>query len=731
MNRAVGKTRYVATAGTVWLWGAVLAGIWGRLFDVSAPSLWISLTAALAAFAVGLAVPSQLVRVGWVMLRWAYGRAAMPLVSPRTDAGDEPAQLTRVMGVSLLVAAGLSLVSAAALLTAALAVGAIGRAMFFSAPHYRLLQGLLQLAAMLPWGVGAGMVWQMHALARDAQRPVGRACEDWLWGLALAAAGAWAAWRWALWLPMVGLLAAVQVGLGLLWVRWPVQESARGGAPAVARQLPRARWGVLLAAAAWSVATFVQIRGSADLWGAAPGEQLLFGAAWLALLGVFYRHWSASRAAQTPETVAAGVLLAGVALAVQMTLGWLCLAAGPAGRWLAALAAATAVPLAAALSMLIAVVRQRFLDAGGQPRRWVQRTLIGAAAGLAVMQIGLAAGVAVGMWVALLTACLVVALVAGISSADRPAKQLTWAVAGAALLSALALGLTRAARAPLAEQGLRLSGGAWLTPWQQGEQVDYLPVPACVGDWRLDLLAGRLLGLRAVAPPGVPAGGWAGLVRSDVRSVLGGGHWLAVIRRPIARGGVEGVVLVPAAADEAVFDLPSWRGRSAGAEGFPSLQVDPRGFAGVIYSPMRADHPSARAVFCADTLSMLRSRIRAEGVLLVHAACAGDGAAAALAVARTVFEAFGPSPAVVRAASSGPELLIVVPIGGTPEYATWLMDVLRAEAGPDAVVLNTTQLEALWADVPSVAESTGPPCGAGASVPAFALADYIRRVGGD
>ena len=725
MRHKLDRLWHVGAAAAVWLWAGALIGLWLRVFEPSGPSLGITAAAGLGAFALGLAVPGQFLRAARVMKR-LYPRKplAMPPVGP---AGPEtPRQVSQLLGVALIVAAGGSLLSAMCLWAGSSAVSLLRAGSLLPAPLALVVQLLVQLIAMMGWGAGAALVWQAQSLARGGgKRPAAGAArehEDWLWGL--AAAGGITAFTWQMaWDPvLVGLLAgAAQVSSGVLLVRWP--RSLRALAPVIPKRTSpppaRVRLGVLACAAIITLVATFQFRGLVDLLGATLPQQALFATVSIALLAAFHRRWASRRHKRSAAATAGTAVVVTTAVGMQLILGWVSLAGGADARWVLYVALMAQLPLAAALGLLTATQRQHFLSAGGSTRHWEQWSLVGQAVGAATGAAILTAPfhLITAVPVALLIG-IAGAIVGGIAAFKRTGRQLTWTAAGGVLLLAMTLALATSAVRATRRGQLSISGGQWLTAWQQADRFGYLPVPDG-GDpeWELDLLLGQILARRG---PGAsePEGANEDVAPSLTR-LLPRGRWLAVCRRPWIDEGRIDLQVQLAAADPAIAELPLWHGRKV-LSIWRALQGGPFQYHGVFYGPMRADHPSARVVYRSAALRQAAKRVaRGGGMLILHVPCAGPNAAPLLAVARTAEETFGPAVAVVRVGAAGAEILLFCRPNGSGSRAgrQELTQSLRAHFAGKAFVLDSTRLAPLWADVPTVNRLAGPECGAGRSVP--------------
>jgi len=706
----------------VWLWGGALIGLWLRVFEPSGPSLGITAATALGAFALGLSVPGQFLRAAQAVLRRLYPRKtlATPPVGP---AGPEtPRQMSQLLGVALIVAAGANLVSAMCLLAGNTVAGLLNAGSLLPTWLRLLAQLAVQLIAMMGWGVGAALLWQAQSLTRGAGRRSdaggAREHEDWLWGLTAAAGITAFTWHMA-WDPLlVGLGAgAIQVASGVILVRWP--KSLRALSPVAPRRTsPPAAWirlGVLARAAVTTLVATFQLRCLADLLGAALPQQALFAAVSIALLAIFHRRRTPKPHARSAAAAGAAVVVT-AAVGMQLILGWVSLAGGPKTHWVLYVALTAQLPLAAALGLLAARQRQHFFSAGGSERQWEQWSLVGLA-------FGAGAGAALLTWPSRLIAaapmallvCMAGAIIVGITAFKRTGRQLTWTTAGGVLLLAMTLALTSSAVRATRGGQLSVSGGQWLTAWQQADRFGYLPAPAGKDTgWELDVLLGRLLAHRA--SPLAETGGPDGDRPPHPGDLLPRGRWLVVCRRPVINEAAGNVQVQLAAADPAIAELPFWKGRKP-LSIWRVLQAGPFQYHGVFYGPMRADHPAARVVYRSAALRQAATRVaRAGGVLIVHVPCAGTNAAPLIAVARTAHELFGEGVAVVRVGVAQAEMLLFFRPRESPTDLQELTQSLREHFAGKAFVLNSARLAPLWAEVPAVRRLVGPGCGGGRSV---------------
>ena len=98
MRRFWVKAMHAAVAGGVWLWAAAMAGLWARPFDGSSVSLWLALSAAWAALAVGLWMPGQILRGFQRVLGWLRPRTAPAIPAPQAALAEAPRWLRRCWG---------------------------------------------------------------------------------------------------------------------------------------------------------------------------------------------------------------------------------------------------------------------------------------------------------------------------------------------------------------------------------------------------------------------------------------------------------------------------------------------------------------------------------------------------------------------------------------------------------------------------------------------------------
>ena len=728
MLRGMNRLLHVAAMASIWLWCAGLCGLWGSVFDTTSPSLWMSAGASLAAFAVGLSVPAQFFRILQTAGRWVRPRGMLMVPPVGMAAGASPGHPSRLLGVSLLLAAVGSLLSAMGLLAAAALMRWLRSGFLLAPSAYLAVQILVQAVVMLGWGVGAAVVWQAQSLtnAPGAGRSLlGRGHEDWLWGLGAAAGIMTVAWRLG-WAPLGVALAAgaAQVVCALTLVRWP------GASPAVAPASPAAAsplakripLGVAAYAAATALVGTAQLRGLADLLGATLADQVLFGGITVVLVAVLHQRWAGKAAARSGVAAAGAGVLVATALAMQVVLGWLSLA-GEAMRWAVYAVLAAQAPLAAGWALLGIAQQRRFLSAGGSARHWAQWVLGGLALGAcggAVVQLG-SPGLSTPLLVLLLG--LAGAVVVGIDKCQPAGRQAAWALAGAVLLLAITAAVSRAANLVGGGRGASISAGGWLTAWQRDGRCAYLPVPDQMPVWKLDRLAGDIIrrSVRASSPP-------VSLVLRPARvgPLASGRRWLVVARRPLIDAADGSLLVDVAVADPAVGRLPIWR-RQPVRPALNVLRGGPFQYHGAIYAPIRADHPAGRALFNAVSLRAMASRVTRGGMVIVHAPCSGANTAAMLAVARTARAVFGECLLAIHVDRQTAELLIFSRKGAPAGSMDSLVQPLRTQLAGEAVVLPSSRMEGIWADVPLINRAGGTICGSGAFVTREQLADYIER----
>lgn len=696
----------ILIVATVWAWPLGQAGLWAHTFDLSSAGLAVLMAAALLALATAA-----------TMGPWLHGH--------RRTGGPS-------LGAAMLLACGGGLAATALIVPGDRAAQALVQAFTLTAAAERAVQLALQYAALLPWAVGAALVSMAQAtsLKADADdRPVEP--RAWAWGLAAALAAA--ALAWALGLRPIAwclLTAGAQLLLAVAAMR------ARGRPePARAQVLPMPvagprpdRWATLLAVPVAAVAV-MQARAAADLLGATVSQQWLLLALTAAAAAWTWRRAAGRLGGHLAEMAGALILLA-AAPAMQFALAWPAAFAADM-PWAAYLALAGQVPFGAAAGLLLAATWRPVVTTERLPllRRWALGAALGLLAALALLD---AHPTGTLLLLAAL-ACAAVGVVLLAAAARKSRDRWAAGLSGAALLAALAAGavLARcvAGGAVEAHAGLRLTAG------QRGEAVGYLPLEPAV-DWQLDLWAGRWLTaedsryrqrLHWRLRPGSTYRRVAES-RPALRDLLPGTPWLFVTRRPVVPPERAYLAIDVAAADTALFRLPAWRGRPAGRSVLPLLRTGPQVYQGALYGPIRADHPDAREFFHARALARLRyDRVVAGGLLAVHVPCAGTDAAPLLAVARTAHERLGPAAVLVLLHEEGTEMLMLTP-EGAPGEARRLGDALLEDAPPEAYVLGSEDLSALWARVPAIDAAVGDPPGRRSAVPRADLETYLRAV---
>jgi hypothetical protein len=719
----------IAAATTVWLWSGALCGLWSRVFDASAPSLWLSAGAALAAMAVGFSVPAQFFRAAqFVLRRWRPGGGlTMPPLDP---AGPGSAvQVSRTLGVALIAAAAGSLLSVLCVLAGARIARGVMSGLLLGAAPTAAFALVIEFAGMLCWAIGAAVVWQAQTLTHGANdrdaNAAGRSQLDWLAGLALAAAVASAAWRCGWEELPVGLAAGVaQVACGLSLIRWPKAARLAGaGPPAAGGPGVGIRLGALACGLIAALLLCVQLRGLADLLGATIAQQILFASASAAMAGWFQWRLARRNSAQGKAiTAGAGVLVCS-AMGLQLALAWLSLSAGERGAWTVYAALACQAPLAAGAAFLERSVRRRFFASGGRARSWAQWLLAGLAIGAAGGQTLIVAAGSHSTGMAVLVVLLAGAVIVGTGTMQGAARQAGWILAGAALLAAVTVAVAAAASAHGDRRPTSLAVGRWLTAWQRGQECGYLPAPRESSSWALDRRIAAILADLAgelFVSDRRDGGAHAG----ESHSLVPGRRWLVASCRPLIELADSPLAVTQAVADPAATSLPAWAGRGARPV-LQLLRAGPFLYHGAIYSPIRADHPAARILFNRRTLRAVAARVVPGGTIIIHAACAGNDASPMLAVARTVHEMFGESLMAVRTAGDEAEILVLVRKGVPAGWAAAMVEQLQLRFGPDVVLAPGSRLAPIWADVPSVDRAQGPACGAGARVP---LGEFRKKL---
>jgi len=320
-----------------------------------------------------------------------------------------------------------------------------------------------------------------------------------------------------------------------------------------------------------------------------------------------------------------------------------------------------------------------------------------------------------------LLACLAAAVVVGIDVSKRAGRQLVWLASGGALLLAATIGLAAAATRVRRTARQTMSAGVWLTAWQRDGECGYLPVSAHVGGATLDRLAGRMLA-KVVADPS-----WIGR-KAEARAqllLIPGPKWLIAGWRPITDAAAPELMSDVVAADPSIGAMPAWEGRQVG-DLFAALRSRPGAYHGAVYGPVPADHPAAPTVYNRASLSLVASKLTADGVLLVHASCRGPNAAPVLAVARTVEDVLGPSVVAVRTAGGGIEALIAASKSNPESWLALVPDVIAVHMLGKATCVDGSDLAA-WADrIATIDSPAAGTCAAGAFLSTEDLAAYVE-----
>ncbi len=697
MHRYGYKVAHIVAAATVWLWVMALGGVWWRMSGGAMPALWTVVAAALSAFALGVAAPVQLVRLAAWAARALAHRQWLAVPALAGPAPDIPQWISKLLGVSLLMAAAGGVLSAGAVIVAVGLTERLAGAFLLPDVLWRLVHWVILTAALLAWGVGAALVHRTVSLGSAPapevdDEPFRWTHVDWVWGLALAAVVASVACRLAADPLGVALVAGgVQIAAGLILVRtrFDVRLLEATGPASVTRPPLRMGATILIGGAAMTIITCAQIRALGDLWGVCLAGQCLVLAASAAVFGAFHRRWVGRRFVRPERIAAGGAVLVTTAVTVQLVLALTSVGAGPAGRWLVGAALLGQIPLAAGAVLVLLAHRKRFAAAGGTARQWMQWMLAALAVG------GLAAAAGPGAWgattfILVLLGCLAGAVVKGIGGCRRPRRQLAWTLAGGVLLGALTAALTAGATHLHRGGGPTLRAGAWLTAYEQQPLIGYLPRPSRPADPQLDcrLVAMLAASLRRRTDEDGP-----------IDALAVGPRWLLVVRRPMIEAAGSPLVATTAVADPAALALPAWRGHEAGNL-FTTLAAGPFTYHGVLHAPIRADHPAAGVVFNRRTLAALHRRVGPGGVLAVHAWTVGDDIGPILAVARAVRDNTGALVAAVRLADWGAEALILARRDGLA-WSDESIAALYIHLGDDVVILRGEALSALWADIPA------------------------------
>ncbi len=728
MGPGLNRMLHIVAAATVWVWAAALCGLWGRVFGVTAPNLWLSGAMAMVALAVGLAAPGQFFRAAQALLKLIYPRRmlSMPPVDPDND--QIPQQMSRLLGVGLIVAAAGGLVSATGLRLAAGAVGWITSGFLLSTTSYLVMQVLVQGVAMVGWGVGAALVFQAQSLADGDDGPARgeRVVADWLCGLAVAAGVL--AWLWVSGVDLLaaGLLAGlvqVVIGVALIGSNRAVRVAPVESPKSVTPPSVMMRLGVVTRAAAAAWVAVVQLRALADFTAASMPAQAVVVCLTVGAAAIFAYRWRGKHFVRSGRVAAGAAVLAIATLATQLTFALLHLSGGPrAWLWIAT---AGQVFLAAALVLVLFAHRRRYLSVAGSPRRWMQGSAVGLAIGAAAGALGLGSADGRAVTLAALMVTLAGAVVAGIVTSRRTGRQLTWAIGGGVLLAAITIALTAASTEVRRQRRLLTVSGRWLTAWQRGPACGYLPGADRMVNWRLDTQVAAVLG-RLAEELSEQVDPFETTVADGPAALMPGPRWLVAARRPLGLGGRGGLIVHAVAADPAIGRVPLWRAE-APEDMWPVLRFGRFQYHGVLYGPLRADHPSAPAVYNRDMIAAALARTAPGGVFILHVPCAGPDMTAMLAAAKTLGELAGELTVAIAVGGSGAEMLLIHLKSGPPGWPERMRDELARLLPVGAIVGVGSDIEGLWDEIPILLPGIGESSqGGGGAVTAADILAHLK-----
>lgn len=658
---------FILSAGTVWMWGVTLCSLWRTEFGSTGPDLWSSAAAGLLAFVVGLAAPVQFFRTLQVLLGLILPRYALALPALETDTADSAQQVSHLLGAALIVAALGSMASALTVPLGGRAARWLAEGFLLPLWSLRVWRFCMQTVCMLGWGLGAALVWQAHAAARGfaGRSPAdrGRGHEDWLWSLALASLLLLALGGHQRRLLLAGLAAGlVQLlaGLGLLRYaigsRWPRPVSP----PSVKPPAIWIRLGVFLRAGAMAIVAVVQLRFLSDLWNVGARGPTAFLALTCLLLAWFHRRWAGRSDLRSPAALAGARVLAMACLAVQWSLGAAALLCTAPFGWLAVLAVAAQAPLAAAAVCLATAGRYRYADAGGSARNWAQWVLGGLAAGLLLCSLGGFADVRSSLPLVVLLAGLALAVLKGTAVFESLHRQAAWSMAGGLLMVSMA-GLLAASTGACGSPRLAVARGRRLSAYSLGDHVGFLPLPTGTAPRALETAAVDLLRNLSHIASDSPPSDKPDDERAVAHTLLPGPQWL-LARTPDARfGDIQAIQVTRAAADPAVCRLlvPA---RPPCRDLLDLLRTGADRYHGVIYAPIRVDHPAGDDLYGPLALHQLDQLIAPGGVLFLHLTWTADSDPTRQRVLAVIehYAASGRCVVACARAHTGGEVLLVV-----------------------------------------------------------------------
>ena len=285
---------------------------------------------------------------------------------------------------------------------------------------------------------------------------------------------------------------------------------------------------------------------------------------------------------------------------------------------------------------------------------------------------------------------------------------------------ALTVAVTTSSHVLTRRAGLAAQPGPWLMACQAGDACDYLPRFPASAPWELEGWVERLLGGQQARRPAAEAARTGG--------PLPAGAWLVAARRPMSPAPDAGVAIDHAVADPAMLGLPAWRAVGSADDLLPWAHRSARRYTGVFYSPMRTNHPAARAAFNRSMLDAVAAHLTPGGTMIVHAACPGRAWPRCWRWAGRCTSGWAARRARWPSCAwpaTGRKLLLIAPLDCPARQADRLAAELRAYAEDDMAVLPGDALMSLWAEVPALSGPTGPAPGQGAEVPLERLRRYI------
>ena len=631
------RTSGLVIALSLGVWIGCLMMLWNWLLDTSGASAVETLAVGCLAIAAGMALSPQVLRAG----RWALHKPTDDHTSCTRDG--------RMPGVAVMFTVVCGLVSTLAVVFLALGPAEwLTRRMMWTRESWWLMRLVLRWVGMLPMGLAIGVTFPISARLRAVSDEGGRqsACREWLAGAAMAAAVVAMLWWTGADILSAGVVVSCVLAVtgtvllvGRARLVAPHAVVAPGGSAPGASQR-------VLTAATFAILAFAlagQVRLLGDLGGLGGGAKTAWLAGSAAVLAMFLVRRSRRAVPLTDSETAAAATGAVVTLLMQGAIA----ASLVAGRdqdtqWAAVaaivLAGAMQVPFLALLATVLSRNTDRLVDASGWPVTLGVWATLGSGVGVAVFLAAMRCGQS-RLALAVLGAVGVIAYVArgALLSAGRRAR-LEWITYGLVLILAGVVALVGVSKSVSS-----VTAGAWLSLARDGS-------------------GRRQTGL-------VWADGWRSRpVSRAVGDVLRrrehqGRWWIVSPSAPNLPDGLPRGVWISASSPDVTCATGAWRDQLRGedADFLSATQISRQWFAGMLLSPLPADHPQAWRCYNRPAIRRARQRLQKGGAMLLRTQVRRDSVIRALLVARMFESVVRSGWVVLCAGESEVDILLAGP----------------------------------------------------------------------